>query len=263
MSPDRYKASGRARDPRSWNRYAYTRGDPANRFDPSGRFDCDPEDDDCDPCPPTEETAEAGDPGDPGDPCCGGGGGGGGGGGNNNPPLTCAFTGGQFIDGNTGNGTWGTVGRGTPGYYFPTLFNFQASGGAGPGTYQWSNTQVYFNISVIFYNSSRPQPPSVVDIGTETLVWGNNGPAVAPPSSNVAAFDSPGLAAIGPKVGQGAVNSAFVTISFWLFVSVSSGGQTVDCPIVTWNIELTWLPGGGTNHSLISCQETIYTPPTP
>src|SRR5271165_5778963 len=49
MSSDRYKASGRAKDPGSWNRYAYTRGDPANRFDPSGRFDCDPEDDDCDP----------------------------------------------------------------------------------------------------------------------------------------------------------------------------------------------------------------------
>jgi RHS repeat-associated protein len=39
MSPDRYRASAGPRDPRSWNRYAYTRGDPVNRFDRTGRDD--------------------------------------------------------------------------------------------------------------------------------------------------------------------------------------------------------------------------------
>jgi RHS repeat-associated protein len=34
------------RNPLSWNRYAYTKGNPINRFDPSGRIDCDPDDDD-------------------------------------------------------------------------------------------------------------------------------------------------------------------------------------------------------------------------
>jgi RHS repeat-associated protein len=34
------------RNPLSWNRYAYTKGNPINRFDPSGRIDCDPDDND-------------------------------------------------------------------------------------------------------------------------------------------------------------------------------------------------------------------------
>jgi hypothetical protein len=33
-------ASGGPTDPGSWNRYSYTRGDPANRYDPSGSYDC-------------------------------------------------------------------------------------------------------------------------------------------------------------------------------------------------------------------------------
>jgi RHS repeat-associated protein len=40
MTPDPYQASGGPSHPQSWNRYAYTRGDPVNRFDPSGADDC-------------------------------------------------------------------------------------------------------------------------------------------------------------------------------------------------------------------------------
>jgi RHS repeat-associated protein len=40
MTPDPYQASGNPSNPQSWNRYAYTRGDPVNRFDPSGTDDC-------------------------------------------------------------------------------------------------------------------------------------------------------------------------------------------------------------------------------
>jgi RHS repeat-associated protein len=46
-TPDPYVAGGAASgsvsnpsDPGSWNRYAYTRGDPINRFDPGGTDDC-------------------------------------------------------------------------------------------------------------------------------------------------------------------------------------------------------------------------------
>jgi len=39
MTPDPYTNSGRLNDPQSWNRYAYTRGDPVNRFDPNGTDD--------------------------------------------------------------------------------------------------------------------------------------------------------------------------------------------------------------------------------
>jgi hypothetical protein len=42
MTPDPYTNSGRLEDPQSWNRYAYTRGDPVNRADPMGMDDCDP-----------------------------------------------------------------------------------------------------------------------------------------------------------------------------------------------------------------------------
>ena len=31
MTPDPYKASGRPRDPQTWNHYVYSGGDPVNR----------------------------------------------------------------------------------------------------------------------------------------------------------------------------------------------------------------------------------------
>lgn len=39
MTPDPYTNSGRLSDPQSWNRYAYTRGDPVNRVDLTGTDD--------------------------------------------------------------------------------------------------------------------------------------------------------------------------------------------------------------------------------
>jgi RHS repeat-associated protein len=42
MTPDPYEESGGPTDPGSWNRYTYTRGDPANRYDPEGLDDCPP-----------------------------------------------------------------------------------------------------------------------------------------------------------------------------------------------------------------------------
>ncbi|HEV8482777.1 MAG TPA: RHS repeat-associated core domain-containing protein, partial [Blastocatellia bacterium] len=39
QSPDPYRASGYMVDPRSWNRYSYTRNDPVNRIDPLGLED--------------------------------------------------------------------------------------------------------------------------------------------------------------------------------------------------------------------------------
>jgi RHS repeat-associated protein len=39
LTADPYRASGGPGDPGSWNRYAYTRGDPVNRYDPTGLLD--------------------------------------------------------------------------------------------------------------------------------------------------------------------------------------------------------------------------------
>jgi RHS repeat-associated protein len=55
-SPDPYEASAGPKDPKSWNRYSYTRGDPVNRYDPAGLDDCDP-DDPCEPPPPPDPCA--------------------------------------------------------------------------------------------------------------------------------------------------------------------------------------------------------------
>ena len=44
LSADRLVASGRPADPASWNRYAYTRGDPIARYDPNGLDDQEPSD---------------------------------------------------------------------------------------------------------------------------------------------------------------------------------------------------------------------------
>jgi hypothetical protein len=43
ITPDPSSGSGRAVDPASWNKYAYTRGDPVNRIDREGTFDDNPD----------------------------------------------------------------------------------------------------------------------------------------------------------------------------------------------------------------------------
>ncbi len=71
MTPDPSSSSGGPSNPQSWNRYAYTSGDPVNRHDPRGLWESNPN------CP------FGGDDGDDddgsGDDCGDGGGGGGGG----------------------------------------------------------------------------------------------------------------------------------------------------------------------------------------
>ena len=89
MTPDPYQASGGPSDPGSWNRYAYTVGDPVNRVDPTGLDYCvDPDctgggggDDPTGYCSPSIESCA---------PFPGGGGTGGGGGGTGGfvPPVT-------------------------------------------------------------------------------------------------------------------------------------------------------------------------------
>jgi RHS repeat-associated protein len=66
-SPDPYMASGGPTDPQSWNQYAYTRGDPVNRFDPAGLQDCTPKADGSFNCGSVTGTASPGNvPLDPG-----------------------------------------------------------------------------------------------------------------------------------------------------------------------------------------------------
>jgi RHS repeat-associated protein len=59
MSADRFRQAANANDSGSWNKYSYVQNDPVNRFDPTGRDYCDPDDPDedgCDdPCAPSEQ----------------------------------------------------------------------------------------------------------------------------------------------------------------------------------------------------------------
>ena len=106
LTPDPYQNSAGPTDPGSWNRFAYARGDPVNRFDPTGLDD--------------EDLDDGDDGGDFGGGDGGGGGGGGGGGTDQGTPpdsdcgqgsdgvFTCTVTGAMPT------GTDGTLESGSP-----------------------------------------------------------------------------------------------------------------------------------------------------
>ena len=69
MTPDPFTASGGPADPQSWNRYAYTRGDPTNRNDPAGL--CDSDDPSClSTCDPADPICVVANECDPADASC-------------------------------------------------------------------------------------------------------------------------------------------------------------------------------------------------
>jgi RHS repeat-associated protein len=90
MTPDPYQASVGPEDPGSWNRYAYTRGDPANRNDPSGL--CDSDDPSCvSACDPADPICVAANSCDPADASCSLGSTGGGTGGSSSLPGSITY----------------------------------------------------------------------------------------------------------------------------------------------------------------------------
>jgi RHS repeat-associated protein len=90
MTPDPYKGNGGPQDPGSWNRYAYTRGDPANRNDPSGL--CDSDDPSCvSQCDPADPICVAANSCDPADASCSLGSTGGGTGGSSSLPGSITY----------------------------------------------------------------------------------------------------------------------------------------------------------------------------
>jgi hypothetical protein len=123
------------------------------------------------------------------------------------------------------------------GYHMPVTFNFSASGGTG--VYSWSNEQIFIISGFIQY-VGNPRPSPVYIIGAEELNWGPAVDGVVPPppvGPTATPWDAPGLSRRTPS---GTVYQALVHFSFELMVSVSSGGQTVECPDVFWDANLAW-----------------------
>jgi hypothetical protein len=229
MSADRFQQTPSANDSGSWNKYAYTRGDPVNRFDPHGKDDCFDEEG-CDPC-------------DDDDNFCIGEGGGGGGGATPPPPpsvlpLTC-----WFLGGHTSNGGFQNVlvpgGRVDMSFSDPISLAFAAAGGSGDYTFSVSQT-----VSQI---ASVTLPNGTTRSTTDKL---QNDPVMSSQltvAGSLATYtDAPGL---WKSVIDGLKNfsSASVTKSLVTSVKVSDGNQTVDCPIVSWQASFSITNSKGTN----------------
>jgi RHS repeat-associated protein len=254
LSADPYMASAGPSDPGSWNRYAYVNGDPVNFMDPTGTTMCNPDNVHCT------------DPGlgcDPMDPTCGCGpdefynpstgkceqiphgppGSGGSPGGGGSPQLTCsysAFAGSPSpVPGKYTNGT-----DDLDGYGLPTQLTFSAQGGTG--SYTWTETQ-----TVVRYLTNPNNVITLLNSGTDgPLYWSAGGSTTPPTTSTASVFDAPSTV----------VFPAGNTIT-WLFtlqLTVSSGGQTIKCPAVWWNAQISFNSSGG-----VSGVSWSTTQPTP
>jgi RHS repeat-associated protein len=145
------------------------------------------------------------------------------------PPLTCEFTGATTDS----PGFRNIKGKGNT-FDMPIHFNFRATG--GNGTYTWSNTQTYTQTGYTSYSDGRIDPFTNPPLtGSESLDFERTG-------STARLFDAPGLPARASTGGT--VVLAHINWSFTLRVTVSSGGQTVDCPVVNWSATLDWTTEG-------------------
>jgi RHS repeat-associated protein len=269
-SPDQFMHNPKQGDPQSWNLYSYTDGDPINNADPTGLF--------TDPCamvgclmaPPDMDSPGTGGGGIiwAGGPVCV----------YNSwlpvpaclvpvafapqpppqapqpPPLECKFTGATIHEPG-----FGQADNLPTGYHMPVNFNFTATGGSG--TYAWSNTQTVNVIGTITWSDGASVDLSRLPRNQRERLSNQTTPASSPRASF---FDAPGLAATrrnaqGDPVGT--VVSASINWSFSLQVSVSSGGETVNCPTVSWSAMMRWRTVDG--RPVVTGNATVITRPTP
>jgi RHS repeat-associated protein len=247
-SPDPYQASGGVTSPASWNRYSFVEDDPVNSTDPKGLLACSAmySYEECmggstwggealnvcfelasslglaglgyiqtiSQCAPILQpgmplltallAAE--------------------------PTLTCQF------DGLVQEGIqFGSADNKPPGYHAPVHLKF--SGAGGNGTYTWGNTQSVKISGSVTYSDGFEVPDLGAAFGPipdETL-RDESGPGL-----KASFFDAPGVsfAIRRPNGNQATVQSANVTWDLTLRVTVSSGSQTVHCPVVQWRVNI-------------------------
>jgi hypothetical protein len=137
---------------------------------------------------------------------------------------------------------------GPNGDYFgmPISLNFTATG--GNGTYTWSDTQLVNQSGFVSYSNGIVEDLSIYPSFYESLTN-----TAKPRTGSVANFyDAPGEPY---KAHGGTVVLADIVLNFWLFVAVTSGDQTVECPIIAWQATQTWATIKG--KLVITGQDTV------
>lgn len=229
--------SGSTGNPVSLNLYSYTTGDPVNRFDPTGRDDCDPTDITCiddfegwggplvmtQNCGPVQVSVFLPIPSYCwGVPVIGVA---------TSPPpapLQCFFAGASTPPGSFKNVVTPT--RSGPAFADPITMTFNATGGSG--AYGWDVGQTVDASWSINYASG---PPSIGSYsGTDALLPGE----LMKGQSSAVFTDNP---AVFRTSAQGSpVTSALLSATFTTTVTLTSGSQMVTCPTVTWTAIINW-----------------------
>jgi hypothetical protein len=138
----------------------------------------------------------------------------------------------------------------------PIYLNYEASGGTG--SYSWSVAQSV--ASYLTYQTSQGAGVFVQRPYSDSLVPGEFTP-YGPGSVNFQFSDMPGY--WYPTVIGGIYNGATVTAfnmikSFATFVTVQSGTQSIQCPVVFWNAVISGSTGA--NGQFTATGEASVTP---
>ena len=141
-----------------------------------------------------------------------------------------------FLGMSVSNPTFNPTGLNPNAWGIPVRFSFSSSGGSG--SYQWTNVQTGNVVGQVGYSTGIVLPGNQSISESLDFASGGNPPSsIIPTGSSAVLFDAPGQAAFQ---AAGRVTSLVVVFTFQLQVTVSSGGQTIQCPTVNWQAVTIW-----------------------